>query len=181
MCTDVIGAVLLETWTNILRTIVNTQTFCHVMHYQLFSELSNRTIMRVGSRTISWICIQWIELDIQVYTVSHWLSDYLFIWLVDLDFNLRSYRTDDYVPRLFFESSRAQNFNETWVVKLSISSVDHSPTNPTALLNRSISFQLIMKSRPNHPKEIHFMVVRAPGSDFQVRPCSAIFSKIFPW
>jgi len=84
------------------------------------------------------------------------------------DFNLRSYRTDDYVPRLFFESSRAQNFNETWVVKLSISSVDHSPTNPTALLNRSISFQLIMKSRPNHPKEIHFMVVRAPGSDFQL-------------
>ena len=168
MCTDVIGAVLSGTWTNILRIIANTRTFCHVMLCLLSSELSNRTIMRVGSKTIFWICIQWIELDIQVYTVSHWLSDYPHHWLVDLDFNLRSYRTDDYVPRLFFESSRAQNFNETWVVKLSISSVDHSPTNPTALLNRSISFQLIMKSRPNHPKEIHFMVVRAPGSDFQV-------------
>ena len=130
----------------------------------LFSEPSIKTIMPVGSRTTFWIYIQWIELVIQV---SHWLS-FSLIWLVDLDFNLRSYRTDDYVPRLFFESSRAQNFNETWVVKLSISSVDHSPTNPTALLNRSISFQLIMKSRPNHPKEIHFMVVRAPGSDFQV-------------
>ena len=134
------------------------------MPCQLFSERSTRTIMRVGSRTTFWIYIQWIELVIQV---SHWLS-FSLIWLVDLDFNLRSYRTDDYVPRLFFESSRAQNFNETWVVKLSISSVDHSPTNPTALLNRSISFQLIMKSRPNQPKEIHFMVVRAPGSDFQV-------------
>ena len=134
------------------------------MPCQLFSERSIRTIMRVGSRTTFWIYIQWIELVIQV---SHWLS-FSLIWLVDLDFNLRSYRTDDYVPRLFFESSRAQNFNETWVVKLSISSVDHSPTNPTALLNRSISFQLIMKSRPNQPKEIHFMVVRAPGSDFQV-------------
>lgn len=84
------------------------------------------------------------------------------------DFNLRSYRTDDYVPRLFFESARAQNFNENWVVKLAIGSLDQSPSNPTALLNRQMSFQLIMKSRPNQPKEIHFMVVRAPGSDFQL-------------
>ena len=81
---------------------------------------------------------------------------------------MRSYRTDDYVPRLFFESSRANNFNETWVVKLSISCSDHAPSNPTMLMNRSISFQLVMKSRPNHPKDIHFMVVKAPGSDFQV-------------
>ena len=164
MCTDAIGVALLGTWTNTLRTTANTRTFCHVTPYPLFSERSIKTIMRVGSRTTYWIYIQWIELVIQV---SHWLS-FSLIWLVDLDFNLRSYRTDDYVPRLFFESSRAQNFNETWVVKLSISSVDHSPTNPTALLNRSISFQLIMKSRPSQPKEIHFMVVRAPGSDFQV-------------
>lgn len=81
---------------------------------------------------------------------------------------MRSYRTDDYVPRLYFESSRANNFNETWIVKLNISCNDHSPSNPTMMLNRSISFQLVMKSRPNHPKDIHFMVVKAPGSDYQV-------------
>jgi hypothetical protein len=84
------------------------------------------------------------------------------------DFNLRSYRTDDYVPRLFFESSRANNFNESWIVKLSISCTNNSPSNPTLLLNRQITFQLVMKSRPNTSKDIHFMVTKAPGSDFQV-------------
>lgn len=84
------------------------------------------------------------------------------------DFNLRSYRTDDYVPRLFFESSRANNFNESWIVKLSISCNNNSPSNPTLLLNRQISFQLVMKSRPNTSKDIHFMVTKAPGSDFQM-------------
>lgn len=84
------------------------------------------------------------------------------------DFNLRSYRTDDYVPRLFFESGRANNFNESWIVKLSISCTNNSPSNPTLVLNRTISFQLVMKSRPNTPKDIHFMVTKAPGSDFQM-------------
>ena len=131
-------------------------------------EQWNKIAIKRGLRTIYLGSFQWIALAIRVL---NWYTLNLPLYALFIDFNLRSYRTDDYVPRLFFESSRANNFNESWIVKLSISCNNNS--NPTLLLNRQISFQLVMKSRPNTSKDIHFMVTKAPGSDFQVSN--------FPW
>ena len=35
-------------------------------------------------------------------------------------------------------------------------------------MDRSLTFQLILKNRPNFPKDLQFFVTRAPSSDFQV-------------
>ena len=51
-------------------------------------------------------------------------------------------------------------------MKCSISCSDSK--DPTQQLKRTISFQLMMKSRPHGPRDIQMLVCRAPGSDFQL-------------
>lgn len=85
-----------------------------------------------------------------------------------LDIQLRSYRSDDYISRLYFESNRIRCGQDEWVMKAFISCCDQNPQNPTISMDRSLTFQLILKNRPNFPKDLQFFVTRSPSSDFQV-------------
>jgi len=53
-------------------------------------------------------------------------------------------------------------------MKAFISCCDQNPQNPTISMDRSLTFQLILKNRPNFPKDLQFFVTRAPSSDFQI-------------
>lgn len=88
--------------------------------------------------------------------------------VVFTDFQLRSFRSDDYVSRLYFESPRIRIMNEEMLLKCSISCSDALISNPTLQLKRTISFQLTVKARPQLQKDVQFMVVRAPSSDLQI-------------
>jgi len=85
-----------------------------------------------------------------------------------LDIQLRSYRSDDYISRLYFESNRIRCGPDEWVMKAFISCCDQNPQNPTISMDRSLTFQLILKNRPNFPKDLQFFVTKAPSSDFQI-------------
>ena len=55
------------------------------------------------------------------------------------DIQLKPYRTDDFVHRLFYESSRFSAFNYQWVVKAKISD---SQKDPTQSSERDMTYQV---------------------------------------
>ena len=59
-----------------------------------------------------------------------------------VDLQLRPYRTDDFLPKLFYETARFNAFTLQWVVKARVN--DHVD-NPIHAARRSLSYQLILK------------------------------------
>ncbi|XP_055610335.1 zinc finger TRAF-type-containing protein 1 homolog [Uranotaenia lowii] len=98
----------------------------------------------------------------------------LFLTLIDLlsyekiifnDLQLKPYRTDEYVHRLYYETSRFSAFNHQWVVKAII---NKSQRDPHQSCERDITYQLILKSKTTSPLSMHFFVLRGPFSDIKV-------------
>ena len=56
------------------------------------------------------------------------------------DLQMRPYRTDDFITKLFYETSRFSAFNLQWVVKAHVN--DHQK-NPNLSLTRGLSYQLV--------------------------------------
>lgn len=56
----------------------------------------------------------------------------------------RPYRTDDFITRLYYETPRFTVLNQTWVLK---ARVNDSERNPNLSCKRTLSFQLILKSK----------------------------------
>ncbi|CAG9821247.1 unnamed protein product [Phaedon cochleariae] len=83
------------------------------------------------------------------------------------DVQLKPYRTDEYVHRLFYESSRFSAFNYQWVVKARI---NNSQKDPTQSSERDMSYQLIMKSKSSTPLNLSYIVLRGPVGDINVKP-----------
>ncbi|NWU89873.1 CYR1B protein, partial [Upupa epops] len=50
--------------------------------------------------------------------------------------------TDDFIPRLYYETPRLTVLNQTWVLK---ARVNDSERNPNLSCKRTLSFQLILK------------------------------------
>lgn len=98
----------------------------------------------------------------------------LFLTLIDLlsyekiifnDLQMKPYRTDEYVHRLYYETSRFSAFNHQWVVK---SIINKSQRDPHQSCERDITYQLILKSKTTSPLPMHFFVLRGPFSDIKV-------------
>lgn len=97
----------------------------------------------------------------------------LFLTLIDLlsyekiifnDLQMKPYRTDEYVHRLYYETSRFSAFNHQWVVKAII---NKSQRDPHQSCERDINYQLILKSKTTSPLPMHFFVLRGPFSDIK--------------
>lgn len=78
-----------------------------------------------------------------------------------LDLQLRSYRTDDFIPQLYYETSRFNALGQQWVVKVKV-------VGSEKILKRNLLFQLIQKTKGQ--VKIKFMMIRSPFGDLSVNP-----------
>ncbi|XP_061398427.1 zinc finger TRAF-type-containing protein 1 homolog [Musca vetustissima] len=81
------------------------------------------------------------------------------------DLQMKPYRTDEYVHKLFYETARFSAFNHQWVVKARI---NNSQRDPHQSNERNITYQLILKSKTSTPMSIHFFALKGPFSDMKV-------------
>ncbi|XP_031571163.1 cysteine and histidine-rich protein 1-like [Actinia tenebrosa] len=77
------------------------------------------------------------------------------------DLQLRSYRTDDFIPQLYYETSRFNALGQQWVVKVKVDGSEK-------ILKRNLLFQLIQKTKGQ--VKIKFMMIRSPFGDLSVNP-----------
>ena len=78
-----------------------------------------------------------------------------------LDLQLRPYRTDDYIPQLYYETSRFNALGHQWVVKAKINGSEKS-------CRRVLSYQLLQKSKGNC--NVKFMMLRSPFGESAIKP-----------
>ncbi|CAI9737399.1 and histidine-rich 1-like [Octopus vulgaris] len=83
------------------------------------------------------------------------------------DLQLRPFRTDDFITKLFYETSRFSSFQHQWVLK---ARVDHDQKDPTHSSKRTLSYQLVLKSRTSNPLKVLFMALKGPYGDLNVTP-----------
>lgn len=57
-----------------------------------------------------------------------------------LDLQMKPYRTDEYVHKLFYETSRFTAFSQQWVVKARI---NNSQRDPHTVNDRKLTYQVI--------------------------------------
>lgn len=78
------------------------------------------------------------------------------------DVQFRPYRTDEYIHKLFYETSRFSAFNLQWVVK---ARVNDDQRDPTQKCERHLSFQLCLKSKINNNLTINYMLLKVSFSN----------------
>lgn len=83
------------------------------------------------------------------------------------DVQLKPYRTDGFVHRLFYESSRFTAFSNQWVIKAGIT---NNQKDPTQCSERDISYQLILKSKSSTALSLNYLVVNGPVGGINVKP-----------
>ncbi|XP_074646113.1 zinc finger TRAF-type-containing protein 1-B-like isoform X1 [Tubulanus polymorphus] len=110
--------------------------------------------------------------EMKVYNKIHSMLSYEKITFVDLQ--LRPYRTDDFITKLFYETSRFSAFNWQWVIK---ARVNDDMKNPALSTKRSLTYQLILKSRVANPFDVHYLIVQGPYGEMNVMP--AIYKSRF--
>ncbi|NWW84767.1 CYR1A protein, partial [Rhynochetos jubatus] len=71
------------------------------------------------------------------------------------------------VTRLYYETPRLTVLNQTWVLK---ARVNDSERNPNLSCKRTLSFQLILKSKINSPMECSFLLLEGPYDDVKIHP-----------
>ncbi|XP_031625798.1 cysteine and histidine-rich protein 1 homolog [Contarinia nasturtii] len=81
------------------------------------------------------------------------------------DLQMKPYRTDEYVHKLFYETSRFTAFNHQWVVKARI---NDSQRDPHTNHERKITYQLILKTKTSTPLSIHFFALKGPFYDMKL-------------
>lgn len=101
----------------------------------------------------------------QSYANVRSLSSYMYLHSIFLDLQMKPYRTDEYVHKLFYETARFSAFNQQWVVKARI---NNSQRDPHQSNERTITYQLILKTKTSTPMSIHFFALKGPFSDMKV-------------
>ncbi|CAG9805082.1 unnamed protein product [Chironomus riparius] len=81
------------------------------------------------------------------------------------DLRLQSYRTDEFIHKLFYETTRFSAFNHQWIVK---AIVNNSQRDVHQSNDRFITYQVALKTKTQHPLSIHFFVLPGPFSDMKV-------------
>lgn len=92
------------------------------------------------------------------------------------DLQLKPYRTDEFVHKLFYETSRFTAFNHQWVVKAFVDTTDDHH-DPTQSYNRDLTYQVVLKSKPSSPLSLQFVALRGPYGEGELRP--AIHAHVF--
>nr|NP_001123341.1 zinc finger protein (TRAF/RING)-4 [Ciona intestinalis]FAA00142.1 TPA: zinc finger protein [Ciona intestinalis] len=87
-----------------------------------------------------------------------------------MEVQLRPYRTDDFVTKLFYESNRFHLLGQTWILKAYVSAVENHPSNPTVSAERRLTCQLFLKSKITDPLEVDILLLRAPYDDVNIMP-----------
>ncbi|XP_076042883.1 zinc finger TRAF-type-containing protein 1 homolog [Oratosquilla oratoria] len=83
------------------------------------------------------------------------------------DLQLKPYRTDEYIHKLFYETSRFSALGYLWVIKARL---NDNQRDPHLTCTRYLTYQLIVKSKPSTPLVVHFMILRGPFGDMRVEP-----------
>ena len=73
------------------------------------------------------------------------------------DIQLKPYRTDEYIHRLFYETTRFTALNYFFVVKARI---NDDQKDPTMSCERKMSYSLVSKSRLPSPLAIHYLILK---------------------
>ncbi|XP_066482516.1 zinc finger TRAF-type-containing protein 1 [Tiliqua scincoides] len=103
--------------------------------------------------------------EMQLYNSIFNLLSFEKIGYTEVQF--RPYRTDDFITRLYYETPRFTVLNQTWVLK---ARVNDSERNPNLSCKRTLSFQLILKSKINSPMECSFLLLKGPYDDVKINP-----------
>nr|XP_047912545.1 cysteine and histidine-rich protein 1 [Anser cygnoides] len=103
--------------------------------------------------------------EMQLYNSIFSLLSFEKIGYTEVQF--RPYRTDDFITRLYYETPRLTVLNQTWVLK---ARVNDSERNPNLSCKRTLSFQLILKSKVNSPLECSFLLLEGPYDDVKINP-----------
>ncbi|RXG51165.1 Cysteine and histidine-rich protein 1-like protein [Armadillidium vulgare] len=101
-------------------------------------------------------------------------SDIIICFLSDLQ--LKPYRTDEFIHKLFYETSRFTALNYQWVIKAHL---NDNQRDPHLTNKRYLTYQLIMKSKLTSSVNVHFLILRGPFGDMKVEPhiCQAEFTE----
>ncbi|KAH3855172.1 zinc finger TRAF-type-containing protein 1-like [Dreissena polymorpha] len=83
------------------------------------------------------------------------------------DLQLKPYRTDDFITKLFYETGRFSAFNNQWVIR---AKVTHDQKDPAHSSQRALTYQLVLKSKITAPIVIHFVILKGPFGDMKVNP-----------
>ena len=83
------------------------------------------------------------------------------------DLQMKPYRTDDFTTKLFYETSRFSAFNFQWVIKARI---NNDQKNPSQTIDRTLSYQLVLKSKFSTPLNLSFIVLKGPYGEMKVNP-----------
>ncbi|KAK6630662.1 hypothetical protein RUM43_014647 [Polyplax serrata] len=83
------------------------------------------------------------------------------------DLQMKPYRTDEFLHKLFYETNRFSAFNHQWVVKARINNFQSNPAHSS---ERDMTYQLIMKNKPSFQLTIHYLIVKGPFGDMKVKP-----------
>ncbi|CAK1584980.1 unnamed protein product [Parnassius mnemosyne] len=78
------------------------------------------------------------------------------------DLQLRPYRTEEFVHKLYYETSRFSAFGHQWVVK---AYVNKNQRDPTQSAQREITYQLILKSKTSAPLSVQWVCTRGPWGE----------------
>ncbi|XP_069477899.1 zinc finger TRAF-type-containing protein 1 isoform X2 [Ambystoma mexicanum] len=103
--------------------------------------------------------------EMQLYNSIFGLLSFEKIGYTEVQF--RPYRTDDFITRLYYETPRFTVLNQTWVLK---ARVNDSERNPNLSCKRTLSFQLILKSKINSQMECSFLLLKGPYDDVKIHP-----------
>ncbi|CAF1287917.1 unnamed protein product [Adineta steineri] len=86
------------------------------------------------------------------------------------DLILKPFRTDDFVAKLYFETSRFTALQYQWQVRARIN--DNTP-HPHTTVTRSLSYQLVLKSKISQTIDLKFFILKGPHGDpstVQIQP-----------
>jgi len=78
------------------------------------------------------------------------------------DLILKPFRTDDFVAKLYFETSRFTALQYQWQVRARIN--DNIP-HPHTTITRSLSYQLVLKSKITQTIDLKFFILKGPHGD----------------
>ncbi|CAF1552737.1 unnamed protein product [Adineta ricciae] len=78
------------------------------------------------------------------------------------DLILKPLRTDDFVAKLYFETSRFTALQYQWQLRARIN--DNNP-HPHTTVTRSLSYQLVLKSKVSQTIDLKFFILKGPHGD----------------
>lgn len=87
------------------------------------------------------------------------------------DLILKPFRTDDFVAKLYFETSRFTALQYQWQVRARIN--DNIP-HPHTTVTRSLSYQLVLKSKISQTIDLKFFILKGPHADPSSAPIQPI-------